>query len=86
MRTRIDQRSPYTACMFRAGIVLTLACTLAACGMKGDLYLPPEAPAESGTAPVPAEAGQTGPDQAEAEADKGERRTIPATPSRSLSR
>ena len=71
------QRSPYTACMFRAGTALMMACTLAACGMKGDLYLPPETPDESVAAPVPAEADQ---------ADKGERKTIPATPDPALSR
>jgi predicted small lipoprotein YifL len=63
--------------MFRAGIALTVAFTLAACGMKGDLYLPAETPAENAALPVPAETDQ---------ADKGERRTIPATPDSALSR
>jgi hypothetical protein len=45
--------------------------------MKGDLYLPPEEPAESTALPVPVETDQD---------DKGERRTIPPTPDPSLSR
>lgn len=73
MRASITQRSPYTGNMIRAGAILVLALTLAACGMKGDLYLP-EAPAQSATAPAPVDG------------DKGERRTIPATPDPSLSR
>lgn len=78
----LDGQSPYTAHMFRAGTALVMTVTLAACGMKGDLYLPPETPDESVTAPVPADAGQTGADQD----DKGERRTIPATPDPALAR
>ena len=46
-----------------------LCVLLAACGMKGDLYESPP-PAEPASAPEPA------PDAA----DKGERKTIPATP------
>ena len=63
--------------MLRTGIALAMAFTLAGCGMKGDLYLPPETPVESVATPVPAESGQT---------DQGERKTIPATPDPSLSR
>lgn len=77
MRAVTSQRSPYTARMFRAGTALMMAFTLAACGLKGDLYLPPETPAGSVAAPVAAE-----PDLA----DRGERKTIPATPDPSLSR
>jgi len=47
--------------------------------MKGDLYLPPETPAASATVPAPTEADQV-------ESDKGERKTIPATPAPALSR
>ncbi|MEZ5562990.1 MAG: lipoprotein [Gammaproteobacteria bacterium] len=54
-----------------------MALALPACGMKGDLYLPPETPEERVTAPDPAAAEP---------ADKGERRTIPATPDPALSR
>jgi len=79
MRAVIGQRSPYTACMLRTGIALTIAFTLTACGMKGDLYLPPETPAASATVPAPTEADQV-------ESDKGERKTIPATPAPALSR
>lgn len=82
MRAVLTQRSPYTACMLRAGIALTIAFTLTACGMKGDLYLPPETPAASTAAPGPAESDQAEADQS----DKGERKTIPATPDPSLSR
>ena len=72
------RRSPYTVCMLRAGTALMMAFTLAACGLKGDLYLPPpEAPAGSVAAPVAADADQ---------ADRGERKTIPATPDPALSR
>ena len=75
------RRSPYTVCMLRAGTALMMAFTLAACGLKGDLYLPPpEAPAGSVAAPVAADA-----DQAD-QADRGERKTIPATPDPALSR
>ena len=77
MRTVMSDRSPYTACMFRTGIALMTAFTLAACGLKGGLYLPPETPAGSVAAPVAAEADQ---------AARGERKTIPATPDPSLSR
>ena len=73
----IGQRSPYTGGMLRTGITLIVAFTLAACGMKGDLYLPPEEPAESTSLPAPVETDQD---------DKGERRTIPPTPDPSLSR
>ena len=66
LRAAISERSPYTGGMFRAGAMLIVAFTLAACGMKGDLYLPPEAPAESVTAPVPAEADQAEADRASA--------------------
>lgn len=76
-RDRIGQRPPYTAGMLRAGTVLLMALALPACGMKGDLYLPPETPDERVTAPDPAAAEP---------ADKGERRTIPATPDPALSR
>lgn len=82
MRTVVDQQAPYTACMFRAAIALTMAFALAACGLKSDLYLPPETPAESAVAPVAADADQIDADQA----DKGGRKTIPATPDPSLSR
>lgn len=80
LRVTTGQRSPYTGGMFRAGAILVAALALAACGMKGDLYLPPEAPAESTELPVPVESDQT--DQS----DKGEQRTIPSTPDPSLSR
>ena len=40
-RTVMARRSPYTVCMLRAGTALMMAFTLAACGLKGDLYLPP---------------------------------------------
>ena len=57
-----------------------MAFTLAACGLKGDLYLPPpEAPAGSVAAPVAADADTD-------QADRGERKTIPATPDPVLSR
>jgi predicted small lipoprotein YifL len=46
---------------------------LASCGLKGDLYETP-----------PPAAGQSAP--ADADADKGERKTIPATPDPALSR
>ena len=47
-RTVMARRSPYTVCMLRTGTALMMAFTLAACGLKGDLYLPPpEAPAGS---------------------------------------
>jgi len=66
--------------MFRTGIALMTAFTLAACGLKGDLYLPPPAaPAEGVAAPVAAEAEAD-------QADRGERKTIPATPDPALSR
>ena len=79
--TAISRRSPYTGGMLRTGIPLIVAFafafTLAGCGMKGDLYLPPEEPAESTSLPAPVETDQD---------DKGERRTIPPTPDPSLSR
>ncbi|MCB1596163.1 MAG: lipoprotein [Gammaproteobacteria bacterium] len=66
--------------MLRAGTALMMAFTLAACGLKGDLYLPPpEAPAGSVAAPVAADADTD-------QADRGERKTIPATPDPALSR
>ena len=77
LRTAISQRAPYTGNMFRAGAILIVAFALAACGLKGDLDLPPETPAESVELPVPVESDQ---------GDKGEQRTIPATPDPSLSR
>lgn len=77
LRATTGQRSPYTGGMFRAGVILVAALALAACGLKGDLYLPPEAPAESTELPVPVETDQS---------DKGEQRTIPSTPDPSLSR
>ncbi len=78
MHAVMSRRSPYTVCMFRTGMALMMAFTLAACGLKGDLYLPPpEAPAGSVAAPVAAETDQ---------ADRGERKTIPATPDPALSR
>lgn len=63
--------------------LLLLPCIvlLTACGMKGDLYEPPP-PAEP--AAEPAEAGPSDTDTAEA--DKGERKTIPPTPDPALSR
>lgn len=77
-RTVMARRSPYTVCMLRTGTALMMAFALAACGLKGDLYLPPpEAPAGSVAAPVAADADQ---------ADRGERKTIPATPDPALSR
>ena len=57
-----------------------MAFALAACGLKGDLSLPPpEAPAGSVAAPVAADADTD-------QADRGERKTIPATPDPALSR
>ena len=77
----ISRRSPYTGGMLRTGIPLIVAFafafTLAGCGMKGDLYLPPEEPAADVAAPLAEDAPP---------ADKGERRTIPPTPDPSLSR
>ena len=73
----ISRRSPYTGRMLRTGITLIVSFTLAACGRKGDLYLPPEEPAVSTALPVPVETDQD---------DKGERRTIPPTPDPALSR
>jgi predicted small lipoprotein YifL len=63
--------------MLRTGIKLIVAFTLAGCGMKGDLYLPPEEPAADVAAPLAEDAPP---------ADEGERRTIPPTPDPSLSR
>lgn len=79
-RTVMARRSPYTVCMLRTGTALMMAFALAACGLKGDLYLPPpEAPAGSVAAPVAADADTD-------QADRGERKTIPATPDPALSR
>ena len=87
MRAVLAQWSPYTACMLRTGIALTMAFALAGCGMKGNLYLPPETPAASATVSTPADADQAEPEQAEADkSEMGERKTIPATPDPSLSR
>ena len=75
--TAISRRPRYTGGMLRTGITLIVALTLAGCGTKGDLYLPPEESAESTSLPAPVETDQD---------DKGERRTIPPTPDPSLSR
>ncbi|MBM4221233.1 MAG: hypothetical protein FJ170_04725 [Gammaproteobacteria bacterium] len=63
--------------MLRTVTLLIMASFLAACGMKGDLYLPPETPDEDITAPVPDAPVPVGED---------ERRTIPATPDPALAR
>jgi predicted small lipoprotein YifL len=56
---------------------LLLILLLPACGMKGDLYE---------TAPPAEPAVVTEPAAEPADADKGERKTIPATPDPALSR
>lgn len=66
---------PYTGRMLRTATLLVMSLGLAACGLKGDLYLPPEAPEESVTVP-----------ETTAPAGENERRTIPATPDPALAR
>lgn len=56
-------------------VPLPVLILLAACGMKGDLYEPPP-PAPAVTEPVAEPVAEP----ATGETDKGERKTIPATP------
>jgi predicted small lipoprotein YifL len=77
MRAVIAGLPPYTGRMLRTAILLVMTLGVAACGMKGDLYLPPETPDERITAPVPDPAEPAG---------ENERRTIPATPDPALAR
>lgn len=77
MRAVLAGQPPYTGRMLRTATLLVMSLGLAACGMKGDLYLPPEAPEESIAAPVP---------DTTAPAGENERRTIPATPDPALAR
>lgn len=68
--------------MLRATLPLLAVLTLTACGMKGDLYLPPPPTEEpEATGAPPAE-----PTPADATDDRGERRQIPPAPSPDLSR
>lgn len=77
MHAVLAGQPPYTGRMLRAATLLVMSLGLAACGMKGDLYLPPETPEESITAPVP---------ETTAPAGENERRTIPTTPDPALAR
>jgi predicted small lipoprotein YifL len=66
--------------MSRAAAIVILAFSTAGCGLKGDLYLPPEPP----PAAAPAEAPPQGEESvAPAEGDGDARRQVPPTPDRS---
>lgn len=66
--------------MSRAAAIVTLTFAMAGCGLKGDLYLPPEAP----PAAAPAEAPPQGDEGvAPADGDGDARRQVPPTPDRS---
>jgi predicted small lipoprotein YifL len=66
--------------MSRVAAIVTLAFAMAGCGLKGDLYLPPEPP------PAAAPAGATAEGEASvapADSDGDPRRQVPPTPDRS---
>lgn len=66
--------------MLRTAAIVTIALAMAGCGLKGDLYLPPEPPPPATPAEVPAEGDETA---APADADGDARRQVPPTPDRS---
>ncbi len=57
--------------MLRPAVLFTLACMLAACGLKGDLYLP---------APEPAATAPEGEPPGDADDEEQEPPRVPATP------
>ena len=66
--------------MSRAAAIVTLAFAMAGCGLKGDLYLPPEPPPPA----APAEAAAEGDEGvAPADGDGDTRRQVPPAPDRS---
>lgn len=67
----------------RALLPVPVLFLLFGCGMKGDLYeTPPPAGPAASTEPVP----EAEPEPASGDPDKGERRTVPATPDPASSR
>jgi predicted small lipoprotein YifL len=66
--------------MPRTLAVVTIALALAACGLKGDLYLPPEPPPAAAPAEAPADADDSAGAEGDGEGDA--RRQVPPTPDR----
>ena len=71
--------SLYTRAMFRMLAVVTIALALAACGLKGDLYLPPEPPPAAAPDGAPAAVDDS---VAPTEGDGDPRRQPPPAPDR----
>jgi predicted small lipoprotein YifL len=66
--------------MSRAAAIFTLAFAMAGCGLKGDLYLPPEPPPPA----APAEAQPQADEGVAPAEDNGDpRRQVPPAPDRS---
>lgn len=81
-RARNEPPAPqplYTPAMPRTLAVVTIAVALAACGLKGDLYLPPEPPPAAALDAAPAAVDET---VAPTGADGGPRRQPPPAPDR----
>lgn len=80
-------RSLYTRGMPRVLAIVATAVALSGCGLKGDLYLPPEPPPSVAPAGAPEEdeAGVAPADSATADGDGDARRQVPPTPDRSQS-
>lgn len=78
-------RPLYTRGMPRALAVFTVALAMAGCGLKGDLYLPPEPPPAAAPAAAPEDGDDSvaPADGATADSDGDARRQVPPTPDRS---
>jgi predicted small lipoprotein YifL len=64
--------------MLRTVAVATVILSLAGCGLKGDLFLPPEPPPAAADTPPASDTGT-----APADGDDDTRRQVPAAPDRS---
>ena len=77
-------RSLYTRRMPRMLAIVAIAVALSGCGLKGDLYLPPEPPPSAAPAGAPEsdEASVAPADSAAADGEGDARRQVPPTPDR----